>query len=73
MQLNLEEEAQRLLNNITVVSSDIHKMPRDNLNHMEETLDVSILLYSALFFFKSSLEMINFIKLINTFLFKFIL
>jgi hypothetical protein len=39
--MNLEQEAQRLLNLISTVSSDIHRMPRDNLHHMLETLNVS--------------------------------
>lgn len=39
--MNLEQEAQRLLNLISTVSSDIHRMPRDNLDHMLETLNVS--------------------------------
>lgn len=39
-QVTLEQEAQRLLNLISTVSSDIHRMPRDNLDHMLETLNV---------------------------------
>lgn len=41
--MNLEQEAQRLLNLISTVSSDIHRMPKDNLDHMLETLNVSVL------------------------------
>lgn len=40
--MTLEQDAQRLLNLISTVSSDIHRMPRDNLNHMLETLNVNI-------------------------------
>lgn len=40
-QKSLEEEAQRLLNLISTVSSDIHRLPRENLDDMLETLNVS--------------------------------
>jgi hypothetical protein len=40
LQMTLEKEAQRLLNLISTVSSDIHRMPKDNLEHMLETLNV---------------------------------
>lgn len=40
--MTLEQEAQRLLNLISTVSSDIHRMPRENLDHMLETLNVNI-------------------------------
>lgn len=38
--MTLELEAQKLLNLISTVSSDMHQMPRDNLEHMLETLNV---------------------------------
>lgn len=41
MQKSLEEEAQKLLNLVSTVSSDIHRLPKDNLNDMLETLNVS--------------------------------
>lgn len=43
--MTLEQEAQRLLNLISTVSSDIHRMPRDNLDHMLETLNVNIIFH----------------------------
>ena len=46
--MTLEQEAQRLLNLISTVSSDIHRMPKDNLEHMLETLNVSLVKYKTI-------------------------
>lgn len=40
--MTLEQEAQRLLNLVSTASSDIHRMPKDNLEHMLETLNVTL-------------------------------
>lgn len=41
-QMSIEWEAERLLGLVSTVSQDIHKLPRDNLEHLMETLNVSL-------------------------------